>query len=154
MPDPSAYFALVRPDGVSLASTTADAVKVTLNDSAGTPIGALAAVPWFTRGASVQIGTSNSTLGASSTYTSGVVSVEGYSRIVGIAYADQPSAASGLSVQQASRDTTNFDYSETFSVTAAVALPFSVETVGQYAKVQFINGSTAQDTFRIRSYAR
>jgi hypothetical protein len=89
-------------------------------------------------------------LGASGTYTSSSVSTQGFSRITGSVFADQPGT---LNVQQ-SPDGTNWDVVSSFSVSANAGTGFSVELVCSYVRLNYVNGATAQTVFRLYSFLR
>jgi len=89
-------------------------------------------------------------LGANASWTS-TVDNSPYTRyICGSVYADQ---AGTLYVEQ-SPDGTNWDLVDSYSVSAGTGLRFSVEKVLPYARVRFVNGATAQTTFRLYVYKR
>jgi len=92
-------------------------------------------------------------LGADSYYKGSSFSTEGYGKIVGVAYSDQPSASGGLKVYQ-SEDGTNWDIRSEFDVEANEGLAFSVEVVAPYARIDYYNGPTAQNVFRYYAFTR
>lgn len=84
-------------------------------------------------------------LGANATYTSPQFVTAGWGKIVGSCYADQPGT---LRVEQRN-DGVNWDVRSEFSYSAGALLGFSVEVVGNEARIVFINGATAQTVFRL-----
>ncbi len=147
-------FLTVDANGVAVSDTDAAASKVTIVDAGGTNITDTTFNTLTVKKFAVQVATSTDTLDTGGVFTGASVNVSGLERIVGYAFSDQPSAASGLSVRQSLNDT-NWDYTETFSVVASTALPFSVEVVGDRASIQYTNGAdTAQDTMRLIANAR
>jgi len=91
-----------------------------------------------------------SALVANGTYTSSTVTTNGFSRITGSVFADQPGT---LNVQQ-SPNGTNWDVVSSFSVSANTGLGFSVELVCPYVRINYVNGATAQTVFRLYSFLR
>jgi hypothetical protein len=90
-------------------------------------------------------------LGANATYTSS--SKDYYnsrlSRFGCIAFADVPSATDGFKIQL-SIDNTNWDYvGAKTTVSANVGAALSQEMVARYGRVVYVNGGTAQGTFRL-----
>jgi hypothetical protein len=119
------------------------------------------ALPIFLAGAVIQLptnlqssrqGTLDSTttaLAASGTYTTAsAVSCAVYRRIVGSVYCDQDGT---LNVQQ-SPDGTDWDVTSTFTVTGGTGQGFSVEVVAPYMRLDYVNGTTAQTTFRLYAW--
>jgi hypothetical protein len=84
-------------------------------------------------------------LDADATFTSSSFETAGYGKIVGSVFADQPGT---LHVDQ-SNDETNWDSRSTFSISANTATGFVVDVVGNYARIVYENGSTAQTVFRL-----
>jgi len=74
-----------------------------------------------------------------------------YARFIcGSVYADQ---AGTLYVEQ-SPDSSNWDVVDSFTVSGGSGVKFSVEKVAPYARVRYVNGSTAQTVFRLYVYRR
>jgi hypothetical protein len=63
-------------------------------------------------------------------------------------YSDQNGT---LNVQQ-SPDGTNWDVTSTFTVTGGTGQGFSVEVVAPYMRLDYVNGTTAQTTFRLYAW--
>jgi hypothetical protein len=155
-------------DGTDLRALATDTSgRVTPNivavGGASLPTGATGnpALPIFLAGAVIQLptnlqssrqGTLDSTttaLAASGTYTTAsAVSCAVYRRIVGSVYSDQNGT---LNVQQ-SPDGTNWDVTSTFTVTGGTGQGFSVEVVAPYMRLDYVNGTTAQTTFRLYAW--
>lgn len=104
------------------------------------------------------VSTANSTttpLGGGASFTGTSVSVLGYSVIEVLVFADQNSAAPGLWIEFSS-DATNWDDSSPFTFTAGGVAPnagqvFVAAVRGQYARVVYTNGGSAQGTFRLQT---
>jgi 5-hydroxyisourate hydrolase-like protein (transthyretin family) len=155
-------------DGTDLRALATDTSgRITPNivavGGASLPTGATGnpALPIFLAGAVIQLptnlqssrqGTLDSTttaLAASGTYTTAsAVSCAVYRRIVGSVYSDQNGT---LNVQQ-SPDGTNWDVTSTFTVTGGTGQGFSVEVVAPYMRLDYVNGTTAQTTFRLYAW--
>lgn len=84
-------------------------------------------------------------LAAGASFTGTAFTVAGWGRIVGSCYSDQ---AGTLRVEQRN-DGVNWDVRSEFSYSAGALLGFSVEVVGNEARIVFINGATAQTVFRL-----
>lgn len=84
-------------------------------------------------------------LGIAATYTGAAFSVEEYGRIIGSCFADQDGT---LYIDQRN-DGTNWDYRETIAYTANELIGFSIEVMGNEARIVFLNGAVAQTAFRL-----
>ena len=89
-------------------------------------------------------------LAANASWISPSEEILNFGRITGAVYAN---VAGTLYVEQ-SHDNTNWDVSDSWSVSANTGLGFSVELVVRYVRVRFLNGSVAQTTFRCVAYKR
>ena len=89
-------------------------------------------------------------LGANASWISKVDDDPATGRVVGSVYADQ---AGTIYIEQ-SPNGTNWDVVDSFSVTGGAGLGFTVEKVCPYARVRYVNGATAQTTFRLYVYKR
>lgn len=87
-------------------------------------------------------------LGIGATYTGAAFSIEEYARIIGSCFADQ---AGTLYIDQRN-DGTNWDIRSTIPYAASDLMGFSVEVVGNEARLVHLNGAVAQTAFRL--YAR
>jgi hypothetical protein len=98
----------------------------------------------------VLLSSTTTPLAASGSWVSSVDDALNTGRITGSVFADQ---AGTLYVEQ-SPDNTNWDIVDNFSISANAGIGFSVEKVVQYARVRYVNGSTAQGAFRLYVYKR
>ncbi len=89
-------------------------------------------------------------LAAGASWTSAVDSTLNTGRITGSVFADQ----SGTIYIEQSPNNTNWDISDSFSVSANVGLGFSIEKVAEHIRVRYVNGATAQTVFRLYVYRR
>lgn len=89
-------------------------------------------------------------LAAGATWTSTSINVQGFGRITGSCYSDQPGT---LYVEQ-SPDGVNWDVQSTFSYSTGSLLGFSVEVVCPYARIRYVNGATSQSVFRLYVFLR
>jgi len=89
-------------------------------------------------------------LAANATFTSTTQSGGGFARITGTVLADQ---AGTLNIDQ-SPDGTNWDVTSSFSIAANTGQGFSVEIVAPNWRLRYVNGATAQTTFRLYSWTR
>lgn len=87
-------------------------------------------------------------LGADASYVGSAFALEDSARIIGSCFANQ---AGTLYVEQRN-DGTNWDVQSEFTYAASERLGFSVEIVGNEARIRFTNGGVAQTIFRL--YAR
>lgn len=88
------------------------------------------------------------------TYTSASFGLDGYQKIVGSAYADQPGT---LYIEQ-SQDNTNWDIISSFPVNVDLLNPrgvgFQVDVLAPHGRVRYVNLATAQTAFRLYAYVR
>lgn len=89
--------------------------------------------------------TSSSALGANGTYTSQALITDRADKISGSVFADQ---AGTLYIEQ-SNNGTNWDISTSYPVAANDGKGFSEDLLLPYVRVRYVNGGTAQGTFRI-----
>ena len=89
-------------------------------------------------------------LGIAGTYTGAAFGVESYARIIGSCYSD---VAGTLYIEQRN-DGTNWDVQSSFAYAAGELMGFSVEVVGNEARIRYTNGGVAQTTFRLYARAR
>lgn len=73
-----------------------------------------------------------------------------YSSITVSVFANQVSAASGLSLQQ-STNNTNWDIMDAYTIPASTGKTFSVTTTARYFRIVYTNGGVAQGTFRLQT---
>jgi len=94
---------------------------------------------------------STTALATSASYTStSEDTLDRFSRITGSVFADQPGT---LYIEQ-SPDNSNWDVSESIAVDAGAGQGFSKELVARYVRVRYVNGATAQSTFRLYAWLR
>jgi hypothetical protein len=100
----------------------------------------------------VQVDATTTPLTASQTYTTPTpIHCGGNARITGTVYSDK----AGTLYIDFSPDGTNWDYSTTaVSVSAGTGTGFSEEVVAPFARLRYVNGGTAQTTFRLYAYTR
>jgi len=89
-------------------------------------------------------------LAANASWTSTSEEVLNFGRITGTVFAD---VAGTIYVEQ-SPDNTNWDVVDSWSVAANAGLGFSVELVGRYVRIRYVNGATLQGTFRCVAWKR
>lgn len=94
-----------------------------------------------------------STLGADAYFKGSSFDIKGYGKIVGVGYSDVASASGGLKIYQ-SEDNVNWDIRSEFDVEANTGLPFSVEVVAPYGRIDYYNGPSAQGVFRCYAFKR
>jgi len=99
---------------------------------------------------SAVVGSTIAPLLATTSYTGEAFSVEEYGRIIGSCYADQ---AGTLYIDQRN-DGTNWDCQETIAYAAGALMGFTVEVVGNEARVVFTNGAVDQTAFRLYTRLR
>jgi len=84
-------------------------------------------------------------LGANASFTSPTFDLNGWGKIVGSVFTNQPGT---LKIQQ-SNDGINFDAESVFSITSNTPTGFIVDVVGNIGRVVYTNGATAQTIFRL-----
>lgn len=94
------------------------------------------------------------TLGGAGTYTSESFGLDGYQKIVGSCYANQPGT---LYIEQ-SQDNTNWDLISSFPVNVDLTGPrgagFQIDVLAPYGRVRYVNLAVAQTAFRLFAYVR
>jgi hypothetical protein len=88
------------------------------------------------------------TLSGGATFTGTSESTLEYAVIVVSLYSDVVSATDGLVIQQ-SKDGTNWDHDDKFTIPAATGKTFSFQPQAEYFRVLYTNGAGAQSTFRL-----
>ena len=96
------------------------------------------------------VNSSTATLTANSVFTGSSEVALNFSALSVTVFADQASAAGGLSIQQ-SQNGTNWDIADTFSVVASTVYQTTINLVGQYFRVVYTNGGTNQGAFRLQT---
>jgi len=89
-------------------------------------------------------------LGSGASWTSTAEDALGYGRVTVSCFADQ----NGTLYVEQSPDNTNWDVSSAFNYALNTTQGYSVEIVSRYARVRFVNGASAQATFRLYAYLR
>jgi hypothetical protein len=95
-------------------------------------------------------GSTTTALAANASVTLGPYDALNYKYINISVFADQPGT---LYIDQ-SPDGTNWDVSESISVSANAGQAISREIVARYVRVRYVNGATAQTTFRLYVWLR
>lgn len=94
------------------------------------------------------------TIGADGSYASASFGLNGYHKIVGSCYANQPGT---LYVEQ-SQDNTNWDVISSFPVNVDLTNPrgagFQIDVLAPYGRVRYVNLATANTTFRLYTHMR
>ena len=138
------YGYLARYAQLPAALTAAGNLKLAIQESAIT-------VPFDLQAQLRALHASTTTaLAASASWTSASEEVLNFGRLTGTVFAD---VAGTIYVEQ-SPDNTNWDVVDSWSVTAGAGLGFSVELVGRYVRVRYVNGATVQATFRCFAWKR
>lgn len=102
------------------------------------------------------VSTANSSavaLSGGAAFTGTSEDVSNYASIFVSVFADQASAASGLSVQF-SADGTNWDHTRAISVTASSGMILSVSPAAKFFRVVYTNGATPNTVFRLQTIYR
>jgi len=101
-------------------------------------------------GLSAVLDSTTAVLAIDGVFTGVTMPAAGWGRIVGSCYAD---VAGTLRVEQRN-DGVNWDVRSSFAYAAGDLMGFSVEVVGNEARVVYVNGATAQTAFRLHVRAR
>lgn len=96
------------------------------------------------------VNSSATPLGISGVFTGTGVDVTAYASATVTVFADQASAANGLSIQQ-SINGTNWDITDTYTVSASSSKNIAVPIFGQYLRVVYTNGGVAQGALRLQT---
>lgn len=89
-------------------------------------------------------------LAISASFTGDTLDVRAYRGMTGRAFADQ----AGTLYIEHSDDGTAWDVSNTIAVSASTPVFFDLPMYLYYARVRFVNGATAQTTFRLDAWLR
>lgn len=92
---------------------------------------------------------STTPLGAAGVFTGTSEEVKDYSSIEVSVFSNVASGTNGLSLQQ-SQDGTNWDFSDTYTVSASTGMMISVQPGARYFRIVYTNGAGAQATFRLQ----
>ena len=93
---------------------------------------------------------STTTLGSGAAFTGTAEDVSGYGAITVNVFADQASAAAGLSLQFSS-DGTDWDEPLAVTVAASSGVSYTVTPQAQWFRVVYTNGASVQGAFRLQS---
>ncbi|MHA2064553.1 MAG: hypothetical protein ACXABY_09260 [Candidatus Thorarchaeota archaeon] len=99
-----------------------------------------------------ELNTGNSTttpLGIGAVFTGTAVDILGYVSVGVSVFANQASADEGLSLQF-SHDNANWDFVDTFDITANEAYRIIEPVMGRYFRIVYTNGAVAQTAFRMQ----
>ena len=87
---------------------------------------------------------SSASVASAASVTSGSFPTQGYARLTGLLYASASFVAgSGLRISQSADGGSNFDYTTDFAPSVSSASAFSIELVGNAAKIDFRPSSDA-----------
>lgn len=89
-------------------------------------------------------------LGISGVFTGTATTVTRYASVTVSVATDQASATNGLSIQQSSNGT-NWDTTDTYTISAGVTRNISVPVFGSSFRVVYTNGGVAQGSFRLQT---
>jgi len=90
-------------------------------------------------------------LSANGLFTSDSKRCTDFKTIRGIVYSDKASASNGFKIQQ-SVDGTHWDITDYDSVAAATVFTFEYTLYGEFVRLLYKNGDTAQTSFRMTAY--
>lgn len=96
------------------------------------------------------VNSSTTPLAANGVFTGTGMSTLNYGAIIVNIFADQASAAGGLSVQQSSNGT-NWDATDTYTISASTALKVVIPRQAAFARIVYTNGATLQGAFRLQT---
>jgi hypothetical protein len=95
-----------------------------------------------------RVSSTTTPLGSGATWTSPVINPDLADRITGSVFSDQ---AGTIYIEQSPDGGANWDVSTSYPTVAGVGAAFSEETYLPTARIRFVNGATAQTTFRLYS---
>jgi hypothetical protein len=82
------------------------------------------------------------------TFTGAIVDILNYSIITVSVFSNVASATNGLKIEQ-SMDGVNWDWDDVYTIPANTGKTFSVQPSAQYFRVRYVNGASAQSSFRL-----
>lgn len=102
----------------------------------------------------LQLAATSTTLGGGAVYTGDIFKVAGFTKIAGMVYSDQSSAANGFVVEQAADEddfALGFVFRTTVSYTGAAVTGNIIQAniVAPFARITYTNGATPQASFRL-----
>ena len=95
------------------------------------------------------LGSTTTALDASGTWTGSTFDASTYTKVIGYAFSD----VDGTAYVEHSMDGTNWDVSESFTVTGGSATTISATAVAKYVRIRYVNGAAAQTEFRFECFA-
>lgn len=93
---------------------------------------------------------STATLGSAGVFTGTSEDISAYSSVTVTVFANVASAANGLSIQQSS-DGTNWDVTDTYTISASTTRSISVPVFARFFRVVYTNGGSAQGSMRLQT---
>lgn len=91
----------------------------------------------------------NACITGSTSVTSGSFYTEGYAKLVGILYSGASAASiNGLKISQSSDYGANYDYFTSYAQSACSGSGYSIEIVGNVAKIEFYTDADGANPFR------
>lgn len=96
------------------------------------------------------VNSSATPLGVGAVFTGTAVNTLAYGSLAVTVFSDVASAAQGLSVQQSSNGT-NWDITDTFTVSAGVSTKVVIPRQATFARIVYTNGGTIQASFRLQT---
>ena len=104
--------------------------------------------------ATIDVWSASAPIALAGSVTSGSFITQGYTRLLGILYTDASAkAGSGLRIAQSANWGVNWDYNTDFAPSASSGSAYSIEIVGNAAKIDYITDSAAS-IFRTAWYLR
>lgn len=93
------------------------------------------------------------TLAGAATFTGVSFDTRKYAVIVVSVYADVVSGTDGLVIEQ-SKDNTNWDHNDVFTIPAGAGKTFSFQPQAEYCRIVYTNGAGAQAVFRLSTMGK
>jgi len=106
----------------------------------------------------LEIVSTDDLLTGNAVYTSDIIYVAGNSRIIGMIFSDQSSAAGGLVIEQA-QNSADFASgyvtrsTQSYTGNAVTSNTFAITIVAPFARIKYTNGATPQGIFRFTASA-
>lgn len=107
----------------------------------------------------LELASTSTVLTGDGVFTGDVFKVAGFTKISGIVYSDQSSAASGLVIEQAAdEDDFALGYvtrsTQSYTGAAVTSNTIQVNIVAPFARIVYTNGATPQTVFRLWAAAK
>lgn len=96
------------------------------------------------------VNSSTATLGIGAVFTGTAEDISNYAAVRISVFADQASAANGLSIQQSSNGT-NWDFADAYTVSASTQCLIGVPPYAKFIRVVYTNGAVANTVFRLQT---